>query len=348
MLVNNLHFSVFDSCGISIFSRHLREALSRLGHETFVTNLRTATSVTRAPVWILHYVPSSFAVPGASRALITLLKSLEEPNKLFVILHGLHSYREDRLLDDTPCPQQAEHIRLMLETAESLTALSESAATACRSWHAIFGGRARILRVDHPGLFVPSTRLTTTHGSYALLAGISRSKKSHTGGSIRTLLDLCRRNHIRVWEHWTNLTQSEPVPQAWRQTCGFLSDVDWADLITQAQVVLCPYRTRIQSVSGMISEALSAHRSILSTSFDLALEMKARAPELIFLEDNIQRWPALIRQIPRSSGGIVNGIPTWDSFARSIALEFEPPEPSAPYGTESGRTAVPWRALRNF
>ena len=174
MLVNSFHFSAFDPCGIAIFSQHLGEVLSRLGHAVLVTNLRTATRVTHTPVEILHYVPSSFASTEASRALMTFLNSRQASHKLFVILHGLHSCGEDRLLDDTPCPYQADHIRLMLQTAESLTALSESVARACHTWHLAFGGRAKTLRLDHPGLFVPTAKLTTTHGSYAFVGGISR------------------------------------------------------------------------------------------------------------------------------------------------------------------------------
>jgi hypothetical protein len=330
MLVNSYHFSALDPCGVAIFSQHLCEALSQFGHEVLAINLRTATGLARTPVEILHYVPSSFAGPEASRALITLLNSRRESHKLFVILHGLHSYGEDRLLDDTPCPNQAEHIRLMLLTAESLTALSESVARACHTWHAKFGGRARILRLDHPGLFALTTRLTATRGSYAFIGGISRSKKRHTAGSISTLLDLCWRQGVRVWEHWTNLPASAPVPRAWRQTSGVLNDGEWSDLISHARVVLCPYQTRIQTVSGLISEALSAHRFVLSTSFELAVEMKARVPALVLIEDNIQRWPALIRELPLPRTRITTGIPTWDSFARAMALEFAPMESKGP------------------
>jgi hypothetical protein len=326
MLVNSFHFSAFNPCGISIFSRHLCEELSRLGHDVLDTNLHTATSFTPTPVEILHYAPSSFESPEASHALITFLNSREESQKLFVILHGLYNYEEDRLLNDALCPNQAEHIRLMLQTADSLTALSESVARACNIWRAMFRGRARILKLDHPGLFIPTARPATTHGSYAFIGGISRPKKNHAGGTIPALLDLCQHRGIRVWEHWTNLQPSSPVPKAWKQTCGILSDVEWGDLISHAQVVLCPYQTRIQSVSGLIAEALSAHRFVLSTSFEIAIEMNARLSTLVLIENNIQRWPDLIRNLPQSGKCIVTGIPTWNSFARSIVSEFSTSE----------------------
>ena len=222
----------------------------------------------------------------------------------------------------------------MLHAAESLIALSESVVTACHAWYMRFGGKGKIVRIDHPGLFVSSSKLKTEYLRYALVCGISRPKKSRATGSIPTLLDLCHREGVRVWEHWANLKSSEPVPPAWRQTYGVVGDAKWSNMISHAQVVLCPYRTRIQSVSGLISEALSARRFILSTSFDLALEMKARVPSLVTIKDDIRRWPALIQSLPQACKHIDPGIPTWNLFARSLASELAEPEsrdyPTAP------------------
>ena len=322
MFVNSFYSSTSDSCGISIFNRHLRDALSHRGFRILDTNLRIATGVISTSVGILHYVPGGFTSPEAANALIQLLVSRQRSQKLFVILHGLYSYEEHCLLDDVRCRKQEQHIRLMLQTADSISALSDSAAKACRTWQIRFGGRARLLRLDHPGLFAPTPRVTTTRGSYALVGGISKSKKIHTTGSILTLLDLCRRQGLRVWEHWTNLPTSAWTPQAWKRTFGLLSDIQWGELVSNARVVLCPYQTRYQSVSGLISEALSAHRFVLSTSFKLALEMRERYPALMLIEDDLQRWPHLIRHLPRSNSCITTAVPTWDSFASSMALEL--------------------------
>lgn len=322
MLVNSLFSSTSDLCGISIFSRHLCEALSRLGLKTLETNLHNAADAVRTPVWLLHYVPSGFASPKLSQALSHLLISRRDSYKLVVLLHGIHRPGETRLLDDTICPDQDHHINLMLHSADAITALSDAAARACRQWRTRFGGQAKLLKLDHPGLFEPVEGANTTRATYALLGGISRSKKKHSADSIALLIDQCEREGVRIWEHWTNIPSSESTPSVWRRTSGLLTDLQWGRLISHARVVLCPYGTQIQSVSGLISEALSAKRFVLSTSFDLAVEMKWRAPGLVVIDDDLQHWPHLIRRLPRSVGHVTTGIPTWDAFATCLAREF--------------------------
>jgi len=321
MLVNSFYSSTSISCGISIFSHHLSQTLSHHGFNLLETNLNTAMDLPLNPTWILHYVPSGFASPEASRELIQLLGSRRDSHKIFVILHGLHRYGEDRFMDDTLCPDQERHIYLMLHRAESITALSESTARACNAWQTRLGGRARLLKLDHPGLFAPPERITTGV-SYAFIGGISRSKKNRLAGSIVDLLDRCGRQGVKVWEHWTNVPPSDATQFTWKRTFGFLNDVQWSHLISSARVVLCPYQTRTQSVSGLISEALSAQRFVLSTSFEVSLEMKQRVPELIFIEDNLQRWPYIIRHLPHLGGHVSTGVPTWESFANCFAREL--------------------------
>jgi hypothetical protein len=217
MLVNTFYFSASDLCGISIFNRHLQQALLRIGVSVLETNLRTSTGGIRTPIEILHYVPSTYGSPGASDALVQLLVRLRHSQELFVILYGLHSHGDYRFRDDTLCPQGEQHIRLMLQIAESIIALSDSAARACCTWQTRFEGQARLFRLDHPGLFTPTVTIATTGAPYALLGGISRSKKVHATGSILTLVDLCRRQGVKVWEHWTNVHPSARTPRAWKQ-----------------------------------------------------------------------------------------------------------------------------------
>jgi hypothetical protein len=96
MIVNTFYYSNSDTCGISIFNGHLRRALSRIGVNVLDTNLRTAERIVRTPIGILHYVPGSYSSRKASNALIELLAALHDSQRLFVILHGLHSYGESR------------------------------------------------------------------------------------------------------------------------------------------------------------------------------------------------------------------------------------------------------------
>ncbi len=321
MWVNSFYSSESGPCGISIFSHHLRRELLPLGINLFETNLRMPTSVVRTPSSLVHYVPSGFASAEASRALMQILISSKDHEKIFIILHGLHSRGEDRFQDDTICPDQERHICLMLHKADSIIVLSDAAAKACRTWQAQFGGKARIVRLDHPGLFTPMGS-EVTGSSYALVGGISRSKKDHTTGKIGELIGLCENRGIRIWQHWTNVQQPHSLRRSWRQTSGLLTDIQWSSLVSHARVVLCPYQTRVQSVSGLISEALSAECFVLATSFEIALEMQRRIPPLVCIEDNLHRWPNLIMQLPssRSHGSV--GVPTWDSFAKRIALEL--------------------------
>ena len=324
MLVNNFYSSASDPCGISIFSRHLRQALSPFGLDLLETNLAIATGASATPISVLQYVPSGFATPETSRALLQLLASRKEADRLFVILHGLHKYGEDRWLDDTACPDQELHINAILQTAESIIALSKSAEVTCNAWQEILGGRASLLRIDHPGLFELPAEAAASHGFYALLGGISRSKKTHTADPIAALLDACRREGVRVWEHWANVQPLAKTAPAWRRTFGLLSDSEWASLVSHALVVLCPYRTHIQSVSGLVSEALSAQRYVLSTSFDLAVEMNRRYPDLVTIDDDLSDWPRLIRHLLPASVHSATSIPTWRSFAESFAKELCP------------------------
>lgn len=209
----------------------------------------------------------------------------------------------------------------MLHRAESIIALSGASAKAWRTWQARFGGKARLVRLDHPGLYAP-TLGAGRRGSYALVGGISRSKKDHAIGIIGELIDLCESRGIRIWQHWTNVARTHSLRASWKHTSGLLTDTQWSSLVSYAQVVLCPYQTRVQSVSGLISEALSADRFVLATSFELALEMQRRVPSRMCVEDNLECWPDIIIQLPSSPGHASAHVPTWASFARQIALEL--------------------------
>jgi hypothetical protein len=336
MWVNSFHSSISAKCGISIFSRHLCRALLPLGIKVRETNLRTFTGVARTRASLIHYVPSGFVNAEASRALAHVLLSSKDDEKILIILHGLHGHGEDRFQNDTVCPGQERHIWLMLHRAECIVALSEVAANACRTWQTRFGGKALLVRLDHPGLFATMRRAGTA-GSYALVGGISRSKKDHRTGEIGELIELCENRGIRIWQHWTNVERPQSLRQSWRQTSGLLTDSHWGSLLSHAQVVLCPYQTRIQSVSGLISEALSAGRFVLATGFELALEMQRRVPAQVCVEDNLQCWPDLILQLPSSPSSRSASVPTWDSFAKSIAVALETPDIQCSRASSAGQ-----------
>src|ERR1019366_3557831 len=320
MIVNTFYYSNSDTCGISIFNGHLRRALSRIGVNVLDTNLRTAERIVRTPIGILHYVPGSYSSRKASNALIELLAALHDSQRLFVILHGLHSYGESRFPDGKTYPQREEHVRLVLQRAEAIIALSGSVARAYHTWRVRLGGPAMPIRLEHPGLFEPIVNRAADSG-YALVGGISRTKKVYAAPGTSALFDACRRQDIRVWEHWSNVLPGANLQRSWRQTFGLVNDFAWSTLVSNARVVLCPYQTQVQSVSGLISEALSAGRCVLTTSFDLALEMRERYPALVFVEDDLKEWPYMINHL-QSTSGINCTVPGWRLFASAVTSEI--------------------------
>ena len=322
MFVNAFYSSRSTSCGISIFSRHLTQALSPYGINVIETNIRQRRPTAPSPISLLHYLPSGFITSDELNALDLLLNSFNSDEKLCVILHGAHAHGETRFQQDGISPGAERHIRFLLRRANLIVGLSESVTEAWRTWRGKSGYQGKFLRINHPGLFKPLSH-QARHGAYAFLGGISRPKKDYASGRIRTLVKKCEDLGIGIWQHWSNVSYPNVCPTSWRHSFGLIGDDEWATLISEAKAVLCPYHTRIQSVSGLISEALSAQRFVLATSFDIAREMQRRVPSLVYVEDDLERWPEILRKLSFSpQGHKYPAPPTWESFARQIALEL--------------------------
>lgn len=319
MHVRNFYSSEADPCGISIFSGHLTRSLQQYNVDLVNVNIRSDPAVEMGNLSIVHYVPSGYSTRDTSDRLMRLIASHHYPCRLIVVLHGMYAPGESRFLDDTTCPDQAVHSLGLLKHAESVIALSSSVASVCRAWNNELGLSTRIVQSNHPGLFIAPHTGSAESFPYALLAGVSRSKKSHSAEAVSALTSLLASNDIRVWEHWTNVEANALEPRSWRQTSGLLSDEDWTSLVANAAMVLCPYRTKVQSVSGLMSEALSAGRVVLCSGFDVAYEMQALAPHHVFVEERLERWPECVRQIlSRRNAAAVPPIPTWADFAREL------------------------------
>lgn len=319
--VSEFYSSMAQSCGIAIFSAHLAAAVSKCGISLTSANLRHCSPTTRAPVSLLHYTPSGYVGVEASDSLDQLLTSLARDDKLCVILHGAYINGETRFQDDGISVSQERHLRLIRERADVVIALSDAVGHAFGTWQ-VGPDCPRLIRIDHPGLFATPQEQWNAP-PYVFLGGISRPKKNPRSRRIRALVAECEAEGITIWEHWTNLTQPLGVCNSWRNTTGLLPDDRWAALISNARAVLCPYRTRIQPVSGIISEAISARRRVLATSFDGALELQRRFPDLVELEDDLRRWPAILsRAVSPHVRASDTALPTWERFAEAIAGEL--------------------------
>lgn len=323
MVVSSVFSSHSPHCGIAVFNQHLRDSLLRFRITTLDANIRHAAHEIGADAAVLHYAPSAFSSSNASSRLLELLSSHADIRTLIVILHGMHWPNERRLMEDASCPDQEHHIRLILHKADALIALSHSVATACRAWQSIYGGNARLLTLPHPGLFAPSPPTAAPLPTFAFVGGVTRPKKRYDDEALTHIADRCSEEGTHLWAHWTNLLPHTAKLQAWRQTTGLLSDTQWSYLISNARVVLCPYHSRVHSVSGIVSEAVSVGTPVIATSFDFALEMQRQTPDLVIIEDDLRRWPHLVNALSTSRRRRPAPIPTWRSFAISLSAYLQ-------------------------
>jgi hypothetical protein len=323
--INSFICSDSESCGISIFNRHLKTELGSLKIELVENNLRSGNTWNNSLDSIIHYAPSAFSEKGDSSSLLRVFDSIDKNKKIYVILHGIHRFGENRFGDNPRSFDQTNHITRMLNKAHTIIALSGSAFSVCKGWQERLGGAARVVRSDHPGLYV-NEKLRLSNDVYAFIGGISRSKKICISDPILKLIESCESSGIRVWQHWANLKTLPTQCRSWKVTSGLVDDARWSSLVSDAQVILCPYSSKIQTVSGLISEAISVGRPVLTTSFDFALEMKERFPNLIYVEDDLNNWSELIREFPILSGSQSNNIPTWRVFSQRMAAEFRESE----------------------
>ena len=319
--IDEYYSSLTPSCGIEIFSRHLHTALAKFGIGFRETNLMTGISPARTAILLLHYTPSGFTCVDASNALIAFLVSIGSNQRLCVILHGVYARGETRFRDDGVSRAQERHIQLIIEKADTIVALSDSVARALHTWEGDSVCR-RLVHLSHPGLFALEKRPSESN-SYSFIGGVSRPKKNHASYRIRNLIDQCEHRGIRIWEHWTNASQLPLGLKSWRHTFGLLEDAQWSALVANASAVLCPYHTQIQPVSGIISEALSAKRFVLSTSFDAAVDFQRKFPNQIEVEDDLQRWPDILLRIRTPANHIASAaVPTWSRFAATVRREL--------------------------
>lgn len=297
MKIYGVHSSISENCGISIFNMHVKKAIINQNIQFETLNISECYGLLPDDsTVILHYVPSAFSDTRRSNFLISLLK-IKYFKKLIVIFHGAYKINENRYNGDTFCPYQKEHLRLIFEKADFLISLSESLRVNLNSWLELFSIRKKIITLDHPGLFVkkPSIKIDIP---YIFLGGISRMKKNGENLSTEKLISECKEKKIPIWMHWTNLNSNSILKNnVWKQTNGLLSDQLWCNIISNSKVVICPYETQIQTVSGIIAEALSANRYVLTTAFDFALEMQLKYPSLVIVNNQITQWPNLLENL---------------------------------------------------
>jgi hypothetical protein len=305
-----------DACGVTQFSRHLAAQPRQHGWAAAEQNLSTEAYRTAAAT-IVHYVPSMWA--GAANSLERLLGAASS-GRVIVVMHGI--YGPDTLAHrrETPCPDLPAHLLAVAKFADSVVALSQSCEDAYAAWFSHGFSPRRIKTLPHPGIY-GATFAANPDASYVFCGGISRPKKDIAGRRIRQLLASYSRSGTRVWLHVSNTASATVGLPTWQVSSGLMTDREWAAALYGSSVVLCPYETGIQCVSGIIFEALSVGTPVLTTDFLFAREAQRRHPQQVVVEDDLRNWPRQTRQLMRT-GRAQPDLSSWDRFSLGILTEL--------------------------
>jgi hypothetical protein len=323
MLIYGIHASISEKCGISIFNKHLKQTLCKKGINFETVNIKTSLDYLKNGEWaILHYAPSLYSSEQSSKNLIKLLNEIDF-EKLIVIFHNVYMENEKRFLKDAACPNQEIHLELILKKSYYLIALSETVQANLMSWFSKFNISNNIQRLEHPGLFISKSSLKIDI-PYLFLGGISRPKKNYTNETTYNLIKKCNEKNFRIWMHCTNIEfyndNNSILPNVWKMTSGLISDQLWSDILLNTKIVLCPYETKIQGVSGLIAEAISANCHVLTTNFDFAIEMQKKFPSKVIVNNYLEQWPTIVENILIKNDNYHASYCNWIEFVDDLLL----------------------------
>lgn len=305
------------SCGIAQFSKHLSAELALHGWTAIEYNWEDETRELE-PSTIVHYVPSMWA--GDGWKFHRLLRRASE-GRVVVLLHGMYPPSHFNLRSDTPCLDLPDHITSISRYASAIVALSASCGSMYRLWF-VDDSRLRVVKVlPHPGTYAAPTTTRSASG-YVFFGGVFRPKKDVTSLAVRALLDNYAREGIKVWVHVANRDRDVDRLPVWRMSAGLLKDEHWASALNHAVVVICPYDTEVQCVSGVISEALSVGTPVISTDFPFSREMQHRYPRHVLIENYITKWPDLTTSLMQGCGPIAD-YPGWSRFVSGLISELD-------------------------
>lgn len=304
-----------EECGIRIFSRQLASQLAQHGILLAECNVAHAQSINslHQPI-VIHYAPSMWALRGD---LLEAVLETATDGRVLIILHGMYGPDELDYRADAWCPDLRRHLLAMDRAGARVLSLSNSCTARLALWEYSIGARAGTCL--HPGLFAAPAHAAPPQ-PYVFFGGVIRPKKDPSSPRIRQLLEAVSSAGIRLWVHATNRDADSVDLPAWRRTFGMLDAATWATAIASAAVVLCPYDSRIQCVSGIIAEALSAGTPVLSTRFVFAEEMAMLSPEYVFLEDDLSRWPEIAIAVSLRERQASQRLSSWPRLGHALGM----------------------------
>lgn len=307
-----------DLCGIKLFDQNLSNSFLRLDIETKMIDLGK-NEFLKSEIVIFHYVPSLYA--HCHNAFTSFWNKVQN-EKVFTLLHGIYPNHVVDYLSDTQNPYLQKQIEILCKKSTVLVSLSESTYSNLMSWSPKMSASSHNL-LYHPGVKSNDSlinKLSKTPHGYCFLGGIIRPKKDFRMNQINKLIQDCKKNSINIWLHASNLSSSEVKPEilnnVWKFTYGQISTNDWIETLFNASWVLCPYHTKLQTVSGIIAESISLGTKILCTDFPYAFEMFQKYPQLVFIDNDLSKWTNFLKT--KNQIKVKVDYPDWDNFVADL------------------------------
>jgi glycosyltransferase involved in cell wall biosynthesis len=289
-----------DKPGIVHFGR---EVIAELVRGNDRSNAEAAAALARYDLAIVQH---EFGIYGGKdgRQIVDLVETLEVP-----VLLVLHTALRN------PSPNQRSIIEELAGVAELVVAQSEAARTRLLEAHDLEADHIRVvphgapLNLASPVVHDPSRRpVVLTWGLLGPGKGIEFGIEAMA--SLRDLDPVPRyvvhgRTHPRVIEQ-----EGEAYRESLRERVrelGITGMVEFDDRyvdtasvfawIRKADVVLLPYRSREQVVSGVLVEALASGKPVIATRFPHAEELLSAGSGMLVAHDDPDAIAAALRQL---------------------------------------------------
>ncbi|MFC2152194.1 hypothetical protein ACFLSE_06660 [Bacteroidota bacterium] len=311
MNISTLLLQKENPCGISLFNEKLIDMFRRLGFNPKEYDFKKSNSF-NDNCTLFHYVPSLYADYND-----VFDKKLKVCNNLITIIHGIYPKGKFNYLGDTVNNFQKTQLEIIRKYSKSLIFLSYSTLNIYKDWFIVHDEKKKIV-LRHPGLNKKELKMELNQNKYVFTGGIIRKKKSYESQKEKKLLQSLDNKGIKVWLHSTNNTTSTEVKNmVWKYTFGSLQTSQWNKIIYQSKIILCPYSTEIQTVSGILSEGISCGKLIISTSFPYALEISQEYNEYIIIENDINKWSNIISE-NWDKNKTIPKFNDWYSFGKNV------------------------------
>lgn len=301
-----------DACGINLFDRNLRDGLLKMDIKTETFDIESI-AYNDSEIYLFHFTPALYV---SYTKLIDAFFSKTTAFKI-VIIHSVYPNCDFEYCADTFSPDLSQQLNIILNYSDLIITLSDSATSTLKSWMPNISPDL-IYTLYHPGLhnkYLISD--LKSNEPYVFLGGITRAKKNFYSSEYLQLIESLGYVGIHVWLHSTpNISYDKSVLSVWKFTTNELDLYEWTAAIFNANWVLCPYNTKIQTVSGIISESISVGTRVLATRFPYSIEMSNIYKDYIVINNDFKKWPEIILSNNKKLPPV--NYPNWDNFIKDL------------------------------